>query len=263
MILLGIIFIGDSLTIDMKGLITGLGIGGIAFALAAKDTISNTFGSVTVILDKPFSIGDYIKISTLNIDGMVEEVGLRSTKIRTFYNSLITLPNGQLNNLHIDNLGKRKYRRLNTTLGLQYNTPPEKIEAFCEGVRQIILTHKYTRKDNFHVYFNKFSSSSLDIILYVFFEVSDWNHELAERHRLLINILRLAQEIGVSFAFPTQTIHMFNDEKEIVEELPQDSSPYTYGLMNATKITNNPITMQNPRSGIQNGNNFQEDKCGV
>ncbi|MCR9206572.1 MAG: mechanosensitive ion channel family protein, partial [Halobacteriovoraceae bacterium] len=150
---IGLIAIGDSLALDMKGLLAGMGIAGLGVSLAAKDTLSNLFGSLTVLLDRPFIIGDWVNING-NIEGTVEEVGLRSCRIRTFHNSLITIPNGILTNASIDNLGMRRYRRLSTTIGVQYDTPPEKIEAFCEGIRQIILSHPYTRKESFHVYFN-------------------------------------------------------------------------------------------------------------
>ena len=206
-IALGIIFIGDSLTLDMKGLLTGLGIGGIAFALAAKDTISNIFGSLTVLLDRPFSIGDWVLIDD-NIEGTIEMVGLRSTKIRTFYDSLISLPNGRLTNAHIDNYGKRTFRRYNSKIGLEYNTHPSKVEAFCDGVKEIIHKHPYTRKDYFHVYFNGFGESSLDILVYVFWKVPDWSKELEEKHKFLLAILELGNDLGIGFAFPTRTLHI-------------------------------------------------------
>jgi MscS family membrane protein len=202
----GLLFIADNLNIDITSLLAGLGIGGIAFALAAKDTVENVFGSLTVMFDKPFEIGDWIKINDL--EGTVEEVGFRSTRIRTFYNSQISIPNSRLVSTAVDNLGRRRYRRLSTTLGIQYDTPPEKIDAFCEGVRELIRRHPYTRKDFYMVYFNEFADFSLNILLYVFHETPDWATELRERHRLLRDIVRLAKRIGVEFAFPTQTLHV-------------------------------------------------------
>ena len=202
----GLLFIADNFNIDITSLLAGLGIGGIAFALAAKDTVENVFGSLTVMFDKPFEIGDWIKLNEL--EGTVEQVGFRSTRIRTFYNSQITIPNSNLVSTAVDNLGRRRYRRLSTTLGVQYDTPPEKIDAFCEGVREIIRRHPYTRKDFYMVYFNEFADFSLNILLYVFHETPDWATELRERHRLLRDIKRLAQRLGVEFAFPTQTLHV-------------------------------------------------------
>ncbi len=261
---IGIITVGDSLNLNMKGIITGLGIGGFAFAFAAKDTISNLFGSLTVIVDHPFTIGDWIIIDG-KIEGTVIEVGMRSTRIRTFYDSIISIPNGMLTNVHIDNMGKRNFRRFSTKLNIEYDTPPEKIEAFCEGIRQIILRHKWTRKDLFHVYLNELNSSSLDILLYVFWSVPDWSTELNERHRLLIDIIRLAKKLDIAFAFPTQTLHLFNEEHSSTTVVPKIEESFHLAKQAATTITNTPITMEHPRSGIdENGvKDFKEDKLSL
>lgn len=208
-IVAGIVAFAYQFTTDPAGLITGLGLGGLAFALAAKDVVANVFGSITILMDRPFRIGDWVTIGT--IDGTVEEVGIRSTRIRTFYNSLITVPNSAITNTHIDNMGRRRYRRIKTTLAIAYDTPPDAIEAFCEGIRELIRQHPYTRKDYYHVYLNDFGASSLDILLYCFVETPEWGTELRERHRLLLDIVRLAAELGVEFAFPTRTLYMRED----------------------------------------------------
>ncbi|WP_127716012.1 mechanosensitive ion channel family protein [Halobacteriovorax sp. HLS] len=256
---IGLIFIGDSLTLDMKNILAGLGIGGIAFALAAKDTISNLFGSLTVLIDRPFSIGDSVTIDG-KIEGIVTEVGLRSTKIRTFYDSIISVPNGALINVHIDNLGKRNYRRYTTSIGLQYDTPAEKIEAFCEGIRQIILAHKWTRKDSFHVYFNNMGGSSLDILLYLFWQVPDRSAELQERHRLLIDILRLGKELEVDFAFPTQTLHIYNEEH--AQKGPLDMPYLEKGKVAANEITSHPLSTKTHRSSAD-AESFKENEISL
>ena len=208
-IAIGLIAIGDSLTLDMKGLLAGMGIVGLGVSLAAKDTISNLFGSLTVLLDRPFLIGDWVVIDS-KVEGIVEEVGLRSCRIRTFYNSLITIPNGTLTNAHIDNYGMRSHRRFTTNLSVQYDTAPAKINEFCEGIKDIILKQPHTQKENYHVYFNSMKAYSLDILLYVFFTVPTWADELSERHKLLNDILAYGNEIGINFAFPTQTLHVQN-----------------------------------------------------
>ena len=245
--LLGGVYIAHSLTIDVTGLIAGLGIGGLAFAFAAKDTLANFFGSIMLVLDRPFDIGDYIV--TDGIEGIVEEVGFRSTRIRTFYDSIITISNGELVNRSIDNKGKRRYRRLTTTLGLEYDTPPELIETFCEAIRQLILNHKWTRKDNFHVYFVNFGSSSLDIQLVVFWETGDYAREQAEKHRLMVDILRLAKEVGVCFAFPTQTLHMFNETSKPAFKIDKDY--IGQGMNLGQTVAKKSLSLKNPRS---NGN---------
>lgn len=206
---LGVVLLADNLDINITGLLAGLGLGGIAFALAAQDTVKNFFGSITVLLDRPFQVGDWIVVGA--VDGTVESVGFRSTRVRTFYDSVVTLPNANLISAHVDNYGARRYRRWKTTLGVAYDTPPGKLEVLCEGIRELVRRHPYTRKDYFHVYLNEFGPSSLDILVYVFWEAPDWATELRERHRLVVDILRLTHHLGVEIAFPTQTLYLKRD----------------------------------------------------
>jgi MscS family membrane protein len=206
----GVIYGAQNLNIDIVPLLTGLGIGGLAFAFAAKDTIENFFGSIAVILDRPFEVGDWVLIG--DVEGTVEELGFRSTRIRTFYNSQVTVPNASLVRAHVDNYGRRTYRRWKTFIGVQYDTPPEKLLAFTEGIRELVRQHPYTRKDFYQVWCNDFGDSSLNILLYVFHHVPDWATELRERERLFVDIVRLADRLGVQFAFPTRTIHLYNEE---------------------------------------------------
>jgi MscS family membrane protein len=212
-VVIGIVFAADNLNIDVTSLLAGLGLGGLAFALAAKDLLGNFFGSVTVLLDRPFSIGDWVVIG--DIEGMVEQVGFRSTRVRTFYNSLVTMPNSILTTTKIDNMGARRYRRMKTMLAVTYDTPAENIEAFCEGIRKIIQLHPYMRKDMYQVYFNEYGAASLDILVYVFWETPDWSTELRERHRFLLDVLRLARQLGIEFAYPTQTLYLKRGEDVI------------------------------------------------
>ncbi len=207
-IIIGTLFILDNLNIPILPLLTGLSIGGLAFALAAQDTIKNFFGSVMIFVDKPFQVGDWITAN--DVDGTVEEVGFRSSRIRTFRNSLIYVPNGRLADNTIDNHGLRKYRRFYTQITITYDTPPELIELFVKGLRDIVESHPHTWKENYHVYFNDMSASSLNIMFYIFFGVPTWGKELEARHEVLMSIVKLAKELGINFAFPTQTLHIEN-----------------------------------------------------
>lgn len=212
-----------------------MGVGGVAVAFAAQDTIGNFFGSITVLLDRPFGIGDWIAIG--DVEGTVERVGFRSTRVRTFYNSVITIPNSQMVNTQVDNYGARRYRRVKILLSVTYDTPPEKIDAFCEGIRELILLHPFTRKDYYHVYFNQFAGSSLDVLLYAFFEVPDWSTELRERHHLLMDILRLGRRLEVSFAFPTQTVHLERaPAKSAAEPRLAEGDPGAVGVDQAAAV---------------------------
>ena len=197
----GALLIAHSLTFDIASILAGLGIGGVAVALAAKDTISNLFGSVTVIIDRPFQIGDYVSLEK-SLEGTVEVVGFRSTRIRTPYNSLVTLPNSVLANMAIDNYGMRRVRRYKTFLQIEYATPLKKIEDFCERVRYLIQLNPLIQKENAIVSLYEMNSSSIDIMLVVFFVTEEQKVELAERQKFIFDILKIAEELGVNFCLP-------------------------------------------------------------
>ncbi|MFY0697006.1 MAG: mechanosensitive ion channel family protein [Balneola sp.] len=211
-LVMGIILILQNNGYNVASLIAGLGIGGLAVALAARDTLANFFGSVTIFVDKPFRIGDWIKVA--GVEGTVEEVGFRSTRIRTFYNSLVSVPNSNISNNEVDNLGLREYRRLLTTLNLTYSTSPEQMEAFVEGIKAIVKSNSHFRQDFYEVHFNAFGAHSLDVMVYVFFKVPDWSTELQQKHNFFLEVLKLAKEVGVEFAFPTQTLHVDSFHKD-------------------------------------------------
>ncbi|MEO0340458.1 MAG: mechanosensitive ion channel family protein [Bacteroidota bacterium] len=194
------------LNVNVTALIAGISIGGLAIALAAQDTVKNLFGSFTIFLDRPFQIGDWVNFG--GVDGTVEEVGFRSTRVRTFANSLVSVPNGKLADMVINNYGLRVYRRYSTTITITYGTRPELIEQFVEGLRQIVALHPDTRKDAFYVHLNGMSASSLDILFYIFFDVPDWNAELKAKEEILLATLRLAEQLGVEFAYPTTSVHV-------------------------------------------------------
>jgi len=206
----GIIYLASSLQIQLAPIIAGLGIGGLGFAFAAKDTIENFFGSITVILDTPFGIGDWVVID--GVEGTVESVGIRSTRVRTFYDTVVTIPNSILVTTKCNNYSARRYRRWKQMIGIGYATPPDKIAAFCEGIRELLRVHPYTRKDYYQVWLNGFASSSLDVLVYVFWTAPDWQTELRERHRFMLDIIRLAGDLGVEFAFPSRTVYLRKEE---------------------------------------------------
>lgn len=239
----GVVMVFQAFGFSALGIVSGMGIGGIAIALAAQNTIANLFGSITVLMDRPFVIGDWIVTSS--IEGEVETVGLRSTRIRTFYNSLVTVPNNLLTTAIIDNMGRRHFRRYKTTLGVQYDTPPDRIEAFCEGVRELILSYNFTRKDVFHVYANEFSASSIDILLVCFFLVPDTAAEYKARSTLILDIMRLAEKMDVRFAFPSQTIYNIRTQDKEYEEplVPSDE----FGRASASGVIEKRIAAEKAR----------------
>ncbi len=214
--LVGILFILSNLNMNVTGLFAGLGLGGLAFALAAKDTIQNLFGSISVLVDQSFHVGDWVVIE--DVEGTVEEVGLRSTRIRTFYDSQVVVPNSRLITATVDNMGKRRYRRFKTTLAVTYDTSSEQLEGLCEGIRELVRMNDYTRKDYYHVYFHEMADSYLGILIYVFFSTPDWGSELRERHHFLLNVMRLAETMGVQFAFPSRTVIVKKDHASTMSE---------------------------------------------
>ncbi len=209
-IVFGVVYLADSLKIQLTPIIAGLGVGAIGFGFAIKDTIENFFGSVTVILDKPFEIGDWVIVE--GVEGTVESVGMRSTRVRTFYDTVVTIPNSILVTAKCNNYSKRRFRRWKQMLGVGYATPPEKIAAFCEGIRELLRVHPYTRKDYYQVWLNEFGGSSLNVLVYVFWTAPDWQTELRERHRFMLDIIRLAGELEIEFAFPSRTVYLRNEE---------------------------------------------------
>ena len=245
----GLILFSHMFELDLWGLMGGLGIGGLALAFAAKDTIGNFFGSLTVLADRPFEIGDWIIAE--DVEGSVESVGFRSTRLRTFYNSVITLPNSRLTTAIVDNMGRRRFRRFRETLGIQYDSTPEQLEAFCEGIRELIRRHPYTRKDYYHVYFNGFGDNALNILLYCFVETPDWATELREKHRLLQDIFCLAGKLGVSFAFPTRTVHLVQSAEGGVPPAADLTNPLDAGRRQGAEIAGPPTTAQTRPGPVQ------------
>lgn len=204
--IIGGLFVLQNLDVNIASLIAGLGIGGLAVALAAQDTIRNLLGGVTIFADKPFQIGDWVVVD--DTEGTVESVGFRSTRVRTFYNSIVTVPNARLVDSGIDNMGARRWRRYRTTLGMGYHSSPDQMQAFVEGIRAIIRANPGMRQDYHIVEFTGFGAASLDVLVYCFIDAPDWTTELRTRHVLNLDIIRLAQDLQIDFAFPTQTLHV-------------------------------------------------------
>jgi MscS family membrane protein len=197
--------------IDATTVIAGASIGGLAVALASQDTVKNLIGTIMIFLDKPFHIGDWIEAG--EVVGSVEEVGFRSSRIRAVDTSIYQIPNSKLSELVINNKGLRLYRRYNTKLGLRYDTPPELIEAFVKGLREIIIAHPETRTESYNVEFTGFGDSALLIMINVYFKSLEWGTEQSSKHRLHMAIVKLAKDLGVDFAFPSSSL--------IIEQFPE------------------------------------------
>ncbi len=205
-VLVGLIFIADSLGAKVGALLTSLGIGGLAFALAAQDTIANLFGSFVVVMDQPFKVGDAVKVGAHT--GTVEDIGLRSTKIRLLDKSLVVVPNKSVASEAITNLNRFTGRRVEQVLGLTYDTRPDQMEALVTELRQLIASEPEVDASSVHVYFRDFNASSMDVWLVYVVKAPDFAAHMKLRQKLNLAFMRAVEARGLSFAFPTQTVHL-------------------------------------------------------
>jgi MscS family membrane protein len=196
----------------ITSIIAGLGIGGLAIALAAQDSLKNFFGSFVIFADKPFEVGDRVVID--GHDGPIEDVGLRSTKIRTLDGHLITVPNGELANKTIQNIGKRPYIRRLLNLTITYDTPPEKIDRAIEILKGLLDNHE-GMQENFppRVYFNDFNAASLNILVIYWYHPPHYWDYMSFTERFNKEVFHRFSEEGIDFAFPTQTLFLAGDSK--------------------------------------------------
>lgn len=210
-LLIGLLMILDNLGLDILDALKGLSVIGLALALAAQDTVKNFFGSLMIFLDRPFQIGDWVK--TNDISGDVETIGLRTTKIRTYDNSLISIPNANLTDSTLNNMGARHYRRFKTYLRVKYDTPIENIEGFLEEIRSYISEHENTNNDVLRIYLNDYDQFGLKILFDVFLDVENYSHELETRGKIMAHTIKVAQKHKVYFAIPFEP-----DERMITPE---------------------------------------------
>lgn len=206
LVIAAIIQILGLLDFNVTALIAGVSIGGLALALAAQDTVKNLIGSAMIFVDRPFQIGDYV--ITSDFEGSVIQVGFRTTRIQSIDSSIISVPNGTVANMAIQNLGIRIFRLYNTTLGVTYDTPPEKVELFIERLKGLIVQHPKVLDEGYLVKFTEFANSSLNILFRARIVVETYEEELSTKEDLNLSILRLAAEIGVDFAFPSTSVYI-------------------------------------------------------
>jgi MscS family membrane protein len=205
-LVLGGIFLAVQAGGDLWSVIAGLSVGSLALGFAARDSIENLFGTFTVLLDKPFQLGDLIKMG--EVEGTIEQVGLRSTRVRTPIDSLMTVPNRRFISDTVENLGARDMRRVRTALTLNCDTSVASVDAYCEGLRELLRRHPGTDKQRYWVSLAALSASSIDVDMICYVRAPDYTTEVRERHRLLSAARLLAAELRVDFAYPTQTLHV-------------------------------------------------------
>jgi len=197
--------------INVTALIASLGLGGLAFALAAKDTASNLFGSFALLADKSIRIGEWVKVN--GVEGTVEDIGMRTTKIRSFGKSLITVPNQIVANNPIENFSRRGVRRIKMRIGLTYATNSQQITTIVEEIKYMLHTHEHiAQKETLLVNFESFGDSALNIFIYTFTSTANWAKYLNIREDIHLKIMKIVEDNGSSFAFPSQSIYIEETE---------------------------------------------------
>jgi len=202
----GLLSILQNFGYNVTSLIAGLGLGGLAFALAAQNTVSNLFGSITIFSDKPFQLGDWIQVG--DIEGTVEDVGFRTTRVRRFDQALVTVPNSQFINTGVINYSAMRKRRISFNLGLSYETSAGKIIEVVAGIKKIIEEDKKFDHSFYIVSFTEFGIYSLNIFIYCFASTTDWKYSLSIKEEFNLKIMQLLEKLGVEIAFPSQTIYL-------------------------------------------------------
>jgi MscS family membrane protein len=205
-IILAGLTIVQSFGYDVKTFLAGLGIGGLAFALAAQDTIANLFGSFVIALDQPFKVGEIVRIGSF--EGTVEGIGMRSTKLRTAARTLIAIPNKSVANEAITNFSRMPQRRVEQTLGLTYDTTLEQLKVFMEDVRALLKTDPGVDQKSIVVNFVNYGDSSLDVQVVYFTSDPDFTRHLELRERINLKIMQALVARGLSFAYPTHTLQL-------------------------------------------------------
>jgi MscS family membrane protein len=190
-------------------LLAGLGIGGLAFAFGAQKTVENLFGSIALAVDQPFRVGDFVKVE--DFVGTVEDIGLRSTRFRTLDRTLITIPNGSLSGQRLESYSARDRMRLATTIGIEYGTTHAQMEEVLAGFERTLREHPKIWPEAMVVRFKEFGASSLDIEIMAWFEVPAWSDFQLCRQEVLLRFMRVVEEAGTAFAFPTRTVHLVNE----------------------------------------------------
>jgi MscS family membrane protein len=201
-------------------LIAGLGIGGIAFALAAQKTVENLFGAFSLGVDQPFREGDFIKLE--GALGTVEAIGLRSTRIRSLDRTVISIPNGKVAEMQVESLAVRDRLRLACMLGLEYGTSVERLRSVLSGLSRVLRDHPKIWPDTVIVRFVALAESSLDIEVMAWFTTTDWNEFLEIREAVLLGFMEVVEREGCSFAFPTRTVHLAGNVADAVRPNRED-----------------------------------------
>ena len=205
-VIIAVLIVLGEFGVNINGLITGVGLGGLTFALAAQDTASNIFGGLVIISDKPFAVGDWIQ--TASIEGTVEDISFRSTRIRTFDDALLVVPNSTLSSASITNWSKMNKRKVKFNIGLTYNTAPSQVKNIIADIETFLNSHKDIVSDTPLVKLDEFGSSSLNIMVMFFTSQTSLAELKRVREEINYEILDVVHRHESSFAFPSTSVYM-------------------------------------------------------
>ena len=204
-IMLGIAMVAREWNYDITAFVASLGIGAMAIALAAKDSLANIFGSMVILMERPFGKGDWIMAN--NIEGIVERISFRSTCIRTFYQELVYIPNSLLSNTPITNYTERKKYRIEYNLGVLYSTSRAQLEKVCQELRQLCVRLDEIENGGIDINFFEFGDSALNIHIVCYAATDNRSEYLKIREKFNLNVMKVLEENGVGYAFPSQSIY--------------------------------------------------------
>jgi MscS family membrane protein len=205
----GLLFTLNTFGINLTATLAGLGVGGIAVALAAQKTLENIIAGVSLIADQAVRVGDTLNLG--DVQGTVEEVGLRSTRIRTVDRTVVSLPNGQIANMKLETLSARDRFWFHPVVGLRYKTTPAQLRSVMAGIRNMLSQHPSVDSTSVRVRFVRFGASSLDVDIFAYMFADDWNNFLEIQEELLFSIMDTIQKAGTGIAFPPQTLFLAAD----------------------------------------------------
>ena len=217
-VIIGTLTVLATIGVNITGLVALGGVLGLAFSMGSQDSVANLVGTINILTDRPYKVGDWITVGS-SIDGDVEEIGFRSTKIRMFDKTLMTVPNGKLASETIKNWSRMPKRRIKMTLGLTYDTTPNQMREALKAIETILTEDEGVDQDYKLVQFTDFGPSSLDVFLYYFSTSTVWKEYLETRERVNLKIMDKLTEMGLEFAFPTQTLHLKGDELKTLKDL--------------------------------------------
>jgi MscS family membrane protein len=233
----GLLFILYHFGVDPTAALAGLGVGGIAVALAAQKTLENVIGGISLIADQAVRVGDTLKVS--DILGTVEDVGLRSTRIRTLDRSIVSLPNGQIANMNLENLSTRDTYWFHPVLCLRYETTSVQLSSAMAAIRKLIGEHSAVEPLSARVRFVRFGAFSLEVEVFAYVFAADWSDFLNIQEELLLNLMDIVRKAGTEFALPSQTMYLAADSSDMAGPLILDQRAHSTDTLHpkATQIS--------------------------